>query len=255
MSSPHANTHSSSQSPSEEPVSAQIGFSDSVQRAYEPQGYEPQFRALCAAARSASLRVEWKRARATPTQVGTLAWQRTTARGRREHTEVNRASDAVRSGAGTQEGSFETCSDGVQHGHGATTRRELEAPQVDHVSQRTRGGHRNSTGSEVVSATSRSNLHGTRPTGGYTEEPCSRLPQILPLCRSIVPPAPPRTGGTLLGLPGTQGARTVHQMHIDGCSPVVRVHGGRFRNRTAPQGHCQAGLLQHAGRVALSKTS
>ena len=85
VSSPPANAHSSSQSPSEGPAPAQFGSSDSIQRAYEtlvqeemlPQGFEPQFRSLCAAARSASLRVERKWARATPMQVGMLAWQRT----------------------------------------------------------------------------------------------------------------------------------------------------------------------------------
>ena len=41
-----------------------------------PQGFEPQFRFLCAAARPASLTVERKWARATPMQVGMLAWQR-----------------------------------------------------------------------------------------------------------------------------------------------------------------------------------
>ena len=84
-SSPPATAHSSSQSLSEGPAPAQFGSSDSIQSAYEtlvqeemlPQGFEPQFRSLCAAARSASLRVERKWARATPMQVGMLACKRT----------------------------------------------------------------------------------------------------------------------------------------------------------------------------------
>ena len=94
----------------EGPAPTQFGTRDSIQRAYEtlvheemlPQGFEPQFRYLCAAARPASLRVERKWARATPMQVGMLAWQRTREQEEAANTQKSvRASDAVRGGAGT----------------------------------------------------------------------------------------------------------------------------------------------------------
>ena len=56
------------------------------------------------------------------------------------------------------------------------------------------------------------------------------LRRYFPLARPIFPPTIPRSGGTLLGLPGTQGSRTVHEMHIEVCTPVVCVPGGSFRN-------------------------
>ena len=98
LSSPPAYAHSSSQSPSEVSAPTQSGIMDSIQRAYEtlvheemlPQGFEPQFRYLCTAARTASLRVERKWARATPMQVGMLAWQRT-----REHEHTANAQKSV----------------------------------------------------------------------------------------------------------------------------------------------------------------
>ena len=101
---------------------------------------------------------------------------------------------------------------------------------VDCMSQPTRGWNCYSIRSEVGSKTSRSSFHGTRSTGGYPKESCSRPPQVFSLACTDIPPTIPRTGGTLLGLPGTQGSRTVHEMYLEVCSPVIRVPGGSFRN-------------------------
>ena len=168
-------------------------------------------------------------------QVGMLAWQRTREQEDTANTQKSVKLQMLYAGAqAPKKGSFVTWSDGVQHSHGAARCRERRAHQVDRVSQPTRGRHCDSIGSEVGSKTSRSCLHGTRSTGGYPKEPCPRPPQVLSLARPIVPPTILRTGGTLLGLSGTQGSRTVHEMHIEVFSPVIRVPGGSFRNRTAP---------------------
>ena len=90
LSSPLANAHSSSQSPSEVTAPTQFGIRDSIQRAYEwsmrkcflkgsshSSGISAQQRGQPAS----ELRGKW--ARATPMQVGMLSWQRT--RAHREH--------------------------------------------------------------------------------------------------------------------------------------------------------------------------
>ena len=243
MSSPPAYAHSSSQSPSEGSAPTQFGSSDSIQRAYEtlvheemlPQGFEPQFRYLCAAARPASFRVERKWARATPMQVGMLAWQRSREQEHTANTQKSVELQMLYAGAQAPKKARSRLAQMVFNT--ATARQDAENAErlkwIACLSQMV-AGTATPLGQRLVQRPAEVASMGLGLRAGTLRNRAHVLRRYFLWLAQSFPLTIPRTGGTLLGLPGTQGSRTVHEMHIEVCSPVIRVPGGSFRNRTAP---------------------